>query len=65
MEPVQLWLGQTGPVPARLKWIKKGSLGLVFESPLDDAMLRTLLETAPPTADSNVVPLRRRAAHES
>ena len=65
MEPVQLWLGEVGPVPARLKWIKKGSLGLVFESPLADAMLRALLEAAPPTADSNVVPLRRRAAHES
>lgn len=63
MDPIQLWLADVGPIPARLKWIKKGSLGLAFESPLDDAILHTLLEAAPPTADTNVVPLRRRAAH--
>lgn len=65
MEPIQLWLGEFGPVPARLKWVKKGSLGLAFESPLDEANLGVLLEAAPPTADSNVVPLRRRAGREN
>ena len=60
-EPVQLWLGETGPVAARLKWIKKGSIGLAFESPLDEDVLQPLLDAPAPPAPSNVVPLRRRA----
>ena len=60
-EPVQLWLGETGPVAARLKWIKKGSIGLAFESPLDEDVLQPLLDAPVPPAPSNVVPLRRRA----
>src|SRR3990170_7293311 len=39
-EPVQLWLGDIGPIAAKLKWVKKGSLGLAFEAPLDEAMLQ-------------------------
>jgi hypothetical protein len=60
-EPVQLWLGDAGPIAAKLKWVKKGSLGLAFESALDDSLLRPLLDAPPPPVPSNVVPLRRRA----
>ena len=60
-EPVQLWLGDAGPIAARLKWVKKGSIGLAFEAPLDDKVLRPLLDAPVPPVPSNVVPLRRRA----
>jgi hypothetical protein len=60
-EPVQLWLGDAGPISARLKWIKKGSIGLAFESALDDTILQPLLDAPPPPVPSNVVPLKRRA----
>src|SRR5687768_1193204 len=61
-EPVQLWLGDAGPIAAKLKWVKKGSLGLAFESALDEAFLQPLLDAPPPPVPSNVVPLRKRAA---
>jgi hypothetical protein len=60
-EPVQLWLGDGGPIPARLKWVKKGSLGLAFESPLDDGVLQPLLDAPAPPVPSNVVHLRKLA----
>jgi len=60
-EPVQLWLGEIGPIAAKLKWVKKGSIGLAFEAPLDDKVLRPLLDAPVPPVPSNVVPLRRRA----
>ena len=59
-EPVQLWLGDAGPIPAKLKWVKKGSIGLVFESALDDIVLQPLLDAPAPPVPSNVVPLKRR-----
>jgi hypothetical protein len=58
-EPVQLWLGELGPVAARLKWIKKGSIGLAFETPLDEDVLQPLLDAPAAPAPSNVVPLRK------
>ena len=60
-EPVQLWFGDAGPIAARLKWIKKGSIGLAFDLPLDAAVLRPLLDAPAPPIPSNVVPLRKRA----
>lgn len=60
-EPVQLWLGEAAPIAARLRWIKSGSLGLAFESPLDEAILQALLDAPAPPIPSNVVPLKRRA----
>ena len=60
-EPVQLWLGDHGPIAARLKWVKKGSLGLAFETPLDEEVLQPLLDAPVPPVPSNVVPLKRRA----
>lgn len=55
-EPVQLWLGGHGPVVARLKWARKGALGLAFEPPLDEAVVARLCEAS---AGATVVPLRR------
>jgi hypothetical protein len=60
-EPVQLWLADAGPFAAKLKWIKKGSIGLAFETPLDADVLQPLLDAPAVPAPSNVVPLRRRA----
>jgi hypothetical protein len=60
-EPVQLWLGEAGTVVARLRWIKGGSLGLAFETALDDTILQELLDAPAPPIPSNVVPLSRRA----
>lgn len=59
-EPVQLWLGDIGPIAARLKWVKKGSIGLAFEEPLDEEVLRPLLDAPMAPVPSNVVPLRKR-----
>ena len=59
-EPVQLWLGDAGPFAARLKWVKKGSIGLAFEAALDEAFLRPLLAAPVPPVPSNVVHLRHR-----
>ena len=60
-EPVQLWLGDAGPIGAKLKWVKKGSLGLAFEAPLGEDVLQPLLDAPVPPIPSNVVPLKRRA----
>jgi hypothetical protein len=61
-EAVELMVGEHGPIPAKLKWLKKGSLGLAFESPLDEGVLQRLLDAPAAPAPSNVVPLRRRSA---
>ena len=55
-DPLELWLGDVGPVAARLKWVKRGSLGVEFDSPLDAEVLERLA-SADPTP--NVLPLRR------
>lgn len=55
-ERVQLWLGASEPLAARLTWVKQGALGVEFETPLDQAAVERLNGLAPPT---NVVPLRR------
>ena len=60
-ERVQLWIGDIGPLGAQLKWVKKGSLGLAFEAPLSEEVLRPLLDAPAPSVASNVVPLKRRA----
>jgi len=56
-EPMRLWLGEFGPLVARLKWLKRGSVGLAFDTPLDEAVVRRLCEAAP--APMNVVALKR------
>ena len=59
-EPVQLWLGDAGPITAKLKWVKKGSLGLAFDSALDEKVLEELLAAPIAPVPSNVVQLKRR-----
>ena len=55
-EPVQLWLAEFGPVAGTLRWSKGGSLGVLFDTPLEEATLEALLEAGEPP--SNVVQLR-------
>lgn len=63
-EPVRLWLGEVGPVAAKLQWLKKGSVGLAFDAPLDASVLQRLVDMPMPPSPSNVVPLKRRSAPE-
>jgi hypothetical protein len=53
---LDLWLGDAGPFSARLKWAKRGLLGVEFDRPLDSGLLETLANADPPP---NVVPMRR------
>ena len=55
-DPLELWLGDAGPFAGRLKWAKRGLLGIEFERPLDAALLESLANAA---QEPNVVPLRR------
>lgn len=58
-DPLELWLGAVGPVAARLRWAKRGALGVAFGEPLDEAALGQVREAE---ANTNVVPLRRKPA---
>ncbi len=58
-DPLELWLGEVGPVAARLKWVKRGSLGVEFGEPLEAAVLERLAEADP---KPNVLPMRRSRA---
>lgn len=60
-EPIEIWLGEFGPIAAKLKWLKKGSLGLAFDKPLDHQALQALLDVPAEPRPSNVVPLHRKA----
>ena len=55
-ETLVLWLGEVGPIPGTLKWSKGGSLGVKFDSPLEQGTLDALLAAGEPL--SNVIPLR-------
>jgi hypothetical protein len=55
-DPLELWLGEVGPLAARLKWVKRGSLGVEFDGPLEPEVLERLA-AADPTP--NVLPMRR------
>ena len=58
-EPLTLWLGEVGPIAGKLKWAKGGSLGVMFDEPLEDDVVTALYEAA---ARAKVVPLRPEAA---
>jgi len=58
-DPLELWLGEVGPVAARLKWVKRGSLGVEFGTPLDLDVLERLAAADP---QPNVLPMRRSKA---
>jgi hypothetical protein len=58
-DPLQLWFGEAGPFAARLKWLKRGSLGAEFDEPLESGLLERLaVEDTKP----NVMPMRRSRA---
>ena len=61
-EPVQLWLGEVGPIAARLNWLKKGSIGLTFDVPMAESVLQQLHDAPSAPAPSNVVQLKKRSA---
>lgn len=58
-DPLELWLDNAGPIAGRLKWVKRGSLGVEFAVPLDPELLGRLTEIVPAP---NVLPLRRSRA---
>lgn len=58
-DPLELWLGDVGPVAARLKWVKRGSLGVEFDAPIEAEVLERLAATEPAP---NVLPMRRSRA---
>lgn len=60
-DPIQFTLGSVGPVLARLRWAKRGSAGLKFDTPLTDAELAEAEASALPAAQPRVIPLRRAA----
>jgi hypothetical protein len=55
-DPLELWIEDTGPIAARLKWAKRGSLGVEFDAPLDAEVVERLTDVVPAP---NVLPLRR------
>ncbi len=57
-EPLELSLGEFGPFAGKLRWAKAGSLGVRFDTPLDEAKIEQLRELEPIT---NVVPIKRSA----
>jgi hypothetical protein len=59
-QPVELQIGEFGPVAAKLRWVKRGSIGVKFDVPIEEAALQKLQDT--PRPPPNVVPLRRRSA---
>ncbi len=61
-EAMQLWLGDHGPVAGRLRWVRKGSLGVAFDAPLADDILLPILAAPSAPIPTNVVPLRRSRA---
>ena len=58
-EEVTLWLGSVGPIATRLRWLKRGSAGLAFETPLSEDSLEEARASAEPLLEARVVPLRR------
>jgi hypothetical protein len=55
-----VWLGEIGPVGGRLRWAKRGSVGIAFDPPLKDAEVAAMKQTAVPAPLAEVIPLRRR-----
>jgi hypothetical protein len=55
-DSLELWLGDTGPIAARLEWTRDGALGVSFETPIEAELLDSLCETS---LLNKVVPLRK------
>lgn len=62
LEPLQVWLGDVGPLAARLRWVKRGNAGVAFETPLSEDDLARAAATAAPAVPAQVIPLRRSRA---
>jgi hypothetical protein len=58
-DPLELWLGPVGPLGARLRWAKRGAIGVAFDEAIDEAVLG---QVATVEAQHEVVPLRRNLA---
>jgi len=58
-DALEVWLGEVGPVAARLKWVKRGSLGVEFDVPIETEVLERLAAADP---KPNVLPMRRSRA---
>ena len=61
-ERLTLWLGEVGPIAGQLKWAKAGSLGVMFDEPLEDEVVGALWDAA---AREKIVPMRRGEAEAS
>lgn len=59
MEPLRLWFGEVGPVAGRLRWVKRGSAGIAFDTALGPDELALAVKTAAPAPTAQVIPLRR------
>lgn len=53
--PLELWLGPVGPLAARIKWAKAGTLGIAFASPIEQDLLDELYDAG---TSEKVVQLR-------
>ena len=58
-DALELWLGAVGPVTARLRWAKRGAIGVAFDEPIDEAVLGQVATVVPL---HEVIPLRRNLA---
>ncbi|KRA81211.1 hypothetical protein [Altererythrobacter sp. Root672] len=57
-DPLQLWLGEIGPIAGKLRWARHGSVGIEFDTPLYDDVIDQVRTFEPgPT----VVALSRRS----
>ncbi len=57
---LQVWLGELGPLSGRLRWAKRGSAGIAFDTPLSESQVASIKLTAVPVPLPQVIPLRRR-----
>ncbi|MBO9518333.1 MAG: hypothetical protein J7493_09720 [Porphyrobacter sp.] len=52
-DPLKLWLGDVGPIAGKLRWARRGSVGIEFDIPLvDDVIDQVRLVEAEPTVVS-------------
>lgn len=63
-DPIAIRLGPVGPIPAKLRWMKRGLAGLKFDEPLAPSDLDQAAGAsgAVEPAGANVIALRRRMA---
>lgn len=57
--PLQLWLGEVGPIAGKLRWARRGAVGIEFDVPLNDDLINQVRTVE---AGPTVVSLSRRLA---